>query len=129
MSCKHHLSAAVVAASCLLPALALAEVMDKEPSLPGVWLWSLVASVLSVLLTRLRWWLVFLSLPVAAFLPVRIVLECHDPFVGPAILSEGGSDYVLQVYLALVLVVLANAVGLFLYRRAHALAVATRSPT
>ena len=111
--------AALAAASCLLGTSAAAEVMDKLPTLPSLWFWAALASLFSLALVRVRWWLVFIVLPAAVFCPLGLVLEFHSQDVGPAILQEAGASYVLQAHLALLLVVLANAAGLVWSRRAR----------
>ncbi len=98
-----------------------AEVMDKEPTLGTVWAWSIAGALLGFAVTRARWWLLLLVLPLTTFKLVGPLLECHDQFIGPAIRSEAGIGYVVQVHAALLLVLIGNAGGALLSFRARAL--------
>lgn len=97
-----------------------AEVMDKEATLGEVWAWSIAGAVVGFALSRLRWWLLLVSLPLTLFMPLGPVLECHDEFVGPAIRKEAGADYVFQAHAAFLLVLVGNAAGAALSLRARA---------
>ena len=55
-------------------------------------------TVVSVLLTRNRWWLGLVVLPVTAFFAFADVSELLDPAVGPAIVEEAGRLHVLLWY-------------------------------
>jgi hypothetical protein len=87
-----------------------AEVMDKEPGLNEIWGSALLAACLAWALGRVHPLLgglaLFPSLPVIA-----AVSECHDQFVGPAILREAGSGYIAQAHAALGFIVLSYAAG------------------
>ena len=89
-----------------------AEVMDKEPSLQGLWLWAVAASLAGYAACRLRGWLLPLVLPVASFLPLVAVFESHDRYVGPAMRHEAGQTYVVQAHVLLVLILTSHLVGL-----------------
>jgi hypothetical protein len=98
----------------LLPTAAVAEVMDKEPSLASIWCWSsatialgLVAHTRSCLLGTL------VMLPGALFL-VDLHRELWDPFVGPAISAEAGTGYAYQSHAAALLVAGVQGLGLVL---------------
>ena len=88
--------------------------MDKERGLREIWVWAIAGAILGLLLTRFRWWLGVFSLPAAVSVPLEAVLSCHDPFIGGDILREAGSGYITQLHLALLLVVVAHALGVFL---------------
>lgn len=112
----------VLALSAVLQASVLrAEVMDKEPTRGEVWAWSIAGAVLGFALTRARWWLLLVALPITLFIPARFVFECHDALVGPAIREEAGSGYVLQVHAGFLLVLLGNAAGTVLSLRLKSL--------
>jgi hypothetical protein len=112
----------VLALSALLRTGVLhAEVMDKEPTVAAVWAWSISGALLSFAFTRARWWLLLLALPLTTFKLVGPLLECHDQFIGPAIRSEAGIGYVVQVHAAFLLVLVGNAAGTFLSFRARTL--------
>ena len=102
----------VIAGLLIIPgSAAYAEVMDKEPSPAHIWASCLLASGLSFVFTRFRWWLVLACLPVAAFVPLGAILASRDPIVGPAILAEAGRAYQLHAYFALGTVVVSNLAG------------------
>ena len=82
----------------LIPALLLFEVMDKEPPLAQRAILYGVLSVAGWLLARKRWWLGLLVLPIVAVFAWVGVGELNDPFVGPAIIEEGGLLHVLVWY-------------------------------
>ena len=118
MSHSNRLTASLLAGLYLFAMPSLAEVMDKERGLREVWVWAIAGAILGLVLTRFRWWLGVFSLPAAVSVPLQPVLSCHDPFIGPDILREAGSGYITQVHLALLLVVVAHALGIFLNLRA-----------
>ena len=96
----------------LLPAVAWADVMDKEPSLPGLWGWALVLGVMGFFAWRrhlaLGAFITFLAaVPVWAF-----HFELSDPYVGPAILQEAGRGYVIQAYTAMAVCAALHLAGL-----------------
>ena len=104
----------------LLPVQAIAEVMDKEPSLAELYTWAVVSSLALLLAGRFRPRI----LPVVAVLPALSVWgqlsEITDRFVGPDILREAGPLYV-QVSWALPWPMMASiALGLWLRRRSAA---------
>jgi hypothetical protein len=80
------------------PALLWFEVMDKEPALAQRAVLYGILSVMGWLLSRKRWWLGLLILPVVAVFAWADVGELHDPFVGPAIVREAGLLHVLVWY-------------------------------
>ena len=90
-----------------------AEAMDKEPTLASVWVWAVAGAVLGLVLPSLRPWLAAGTLPLAAYRPLAAALEVWDRYVGPEILREAGPGYGIQVHAAVLLVLLAHAVGLF----------------
>ncbi len=84
----------------VFPAVAAAEVMDKELFLAQIWTWCLLGVLLGFALCRLRAWLIFVVLPIMLVLPIAAIVELQDPYVGPAILEEAGYNYVIQIYVA-----------------------------
>lgn len=90
---------------------AWSEVMDKEPTLSEIWWSSSLSAGLAWLLGRCFPWLGWLAL----FLlgpALGALFECYDRFVGPAIVHEAGSGYVIQAHLAVAFPILAFAIGL-----------------
>ena len=84
----------------LLPSVVAAEVMDKEPSIEGLWTRAIIFGVVGLLAWRrgLRWGIG------ATFLSLLFVwgfyTELTDPFVGPDILKEAGAGYVSGAYMS-----------------------------
>ena len=98
----------------------LAEVMDKELSVPGLWGWAVLWMFAGFLATRYRCWLGLITLPVAAFLPAGALSEFYDPQVGPAIVREAGWTYGLHSYAALAVIFLGHVLGFIAcLRNAH----------
>jgi len=92
--------------------LALLEVMDKEPSLFGIWVATAGFAGIGFWSAR-RWvWpgVLFLAWDALSFWGTHD--ELTDPFVGPAILQEAGKGYVIQSYVAHAISISATAVGL-----------------
>lgn len=87
------------------------EVMDKELSLPGVWLLNLSLAAFGYVLCRRYKWSLLFTLPVALFFSFAHLGELHDPHVGPAILEEAGRSYVIQSYAAMTIAILASCAG------------------
>jgi len=71
----------------------LAEVRDKIPRLPVLFLWCAGISLLAWVLGRKKKWLGLFALPLAGFYAVGVTAEPLDPFVGPAIVREFGYYY------------------------------------
>ena len=95
------------------PTVALAEVMDKEPSVGRIWAWACCAGLAGLVGWPLAWPLGSLAaLLGAAF--VVLFSEIADPYVGRAIASEAGYSYVYQSYAACAVFVLLHGVGLAL---------------
>ena len=103
----------------LLPRFVSAEVMDKEPTIEGLWARALACGVIGLLAWRRgpRWGMGALLL---SFLFVwGFYSELTDPFVGPDILREAGPGYVSGVYLGFWVCALLHVVGAaaFVHRR------------
>jgi hypothetical protein len=79
-----------------MPILAMFEVMDKEPSLVALAVQYCVLCAIAFLVSLKRWWFGLLLLPVLAVF--NNLTEIRDPYVGPAILHEGGQRYVALSY-------------------------------
>ena len=115
MQCQLFFRSGAVGA-LLIASPAFAEVADKEPFLCTVWAWALALNVTAFVLELVRPRLGLLVLPFAAFIAWGAHDELSDPYVGPAILTELGRDYMWSWYASvtvglvgpLVLVVLWN---------------------
>jgi uncharacterized membrane protein len=89
-----------------------AEVMDKEPALISIVLCGIIGSLLAILSTRFKPWLLLLAFPFPALYFYGLILEINDPYVGPAILNEAGSIYIYSAYLLSVLLVFSPFIGM-----------------
>ena len=76
-----------------------AEVMDKEPTLRTIWLWTLVGALVGFIGCSWRIWIAIISLPPALALPGAAILELWDPSVGNDIIQEAGKGYVAGAYM------------------------------
>lgn len=79
----------------MFPVIAAFEVMDKEPPIWLILLCFLSTGALGMLVARRRPILGLPFISVALLGAFAIYLELRDPYVGDAILSEGGLTYVL----------------------------------
>ncbi len=89
----------------------MAEVMDKELSLPAVLALFLGIAAVGYLLTRFRRWLLPVPLLAAGFFAWGQVGELRDPFVGPAIRAEAGMDYVILSYSVMLIAIALPLLG------------------
>lgn len=84
----------------LSPVAAVAEVMDKEPTLPVLFGWTAIFLLPALLLARLNAWATLLVLPFSAVYAFGTAGELLDDQIGPAILREGGWAYVAPAILS-----------------------------
>jgi hypothetical protein len=98
-------------AAALAPAAALAEVSDKIPSLPHLWGIAGIAGLALLLAMRFKPRMAWLILPLLGLWFFTLLLEVHSPDLGPAIVSEQGVGYVVQVHLAGALAATAGWIG------------------
>jgi hypothetical protein len=97
--------------AAIAPHAALAEVSDKIPSLPQIWGIAGIAALALLLAMRFKPRVSWLILPLLGLWFATLLLEVHSADVGPAIVSEQGVGYVVQVYLAGGLAVVAGWIG------------------
>jgi hypothetical protein len=95
----------------------LAEVADKEFSVPTLWLVAAILAVVSFALCRWRRWTTVVAFPVTAIWLWLLLSEVHDRFVGPAISQELGRGYVAQTYITAFLPLLFLLLGVIWRRR------------
>ena len=97
---------------------AFLEVMDKQPTILGLWLGALTFGFGAFVAARWRWWA---SLPFIAILLVRataIWWELQDPFGGPAALGEVSVAYRLHFAFSTSLGGFLALVGIMIPKRA-----------
>jgi len=100
----------------LLPAVASAEVMDKEPTIRAVWSTALLLGAAGLLTWSRRHPILGTIAGIFAGLFVwGRHAELTDPFVGPDIVREAGKAYVTQTQSAIILCTLLNFLGLAIY--------------
>ena len=90
----------------------LLEVMDKEPSLPTIWLTYLALGIGGFFAGRFRRWLVALPAFLILGFAVAQLSEWLDPFVGPAMRNEAGAFYFVQSGVALAIAGTLCALGM-----------------
>jgi NADH:ubiquinone oxidoreductase subunit 2 (subunit N) len=80
---------------------AAAEVMDKEPTLPAIWLSSLLWTGIFFIAAQKHPLLMIVLLPFVPVNPALAVLtEIHDRRMGRAIYEEAGIAYIVQANVA-----------------------------
>lgn len=93
------------------PCVALAEVMDKEPSLRTLWTNALLIGVAGAVAWAWRTWSGVIMSLVALWFALSVVTRFTDPWVGPAILAEAGRGYLVQSYAAVLACVALHTLG------------------
>ncbi len=105
------------AALLLLPALAQAEVLDKEPSIKGLWGLTAVFGFLGLRAwTRNPRWGTIITIIALCFV-ASTYLEINDTTVSAAIVREGGHSYLTQAYLSMGTCLGLQFLGIALYLR------------
>lgn len=99
------------------PSVALAEVMDKEPSLLDLWAVAFASAIVAAIGFRKSLWFGFLSVPLPLLFGYVVFTEITDPIVGPMILDEAGEGYIHGSIGAALLVVIGHVIGLSLWWR------------
>ncbi len=103
----------------LAPALARAEVLDKELN-PSELMVFVGAGVLAAYLAaRYRPWALLIVVPAVGLVLAAHYSELFDPAVGPAMRNEGGLVYVVASWCAAPLILAAVAAGYVRKRRAR----------
>jgi len=106
------LTCAIITVSSI--SLAHAEVSDKIPSIPGMWIWGgicLAASVVS--LRYLRAWLGGVIALAALYISSTGLWVINHATIGPAAIKEQGPGYIISAIGSAFLPCLGIAVGLF----------------
>jgi hypothetical protein len=102
----------------LLLALALLEVMDKEPGVLGFYVTAAVLGGIGFFLARRRWWYAVSVLALLAISFWATWGEWTDPYVGPAIATKAGAWYPYHLIASMVLAVALTLAGMLWRRRA-----------
>lgn len=109
---KKTIEAIITAIAIATPAIA--EVMDKEPSLQDIWGSAIVCSALGFFASRFKPKFTAFTAIAALFVFGGVVSEIHDPSVGKDILAEAGKTYHVQVYAAIAIIVASHVIGFIL---------------
>ena len=96
-----------------------AEVMDKEPPISRILIWTTAAAILGFIFNKNYRWAPLFLIPFTMIHPLSNVFEINDPYVGPAIMNEAGIQYFTVVYLSFILVLFSNIFGIYLYYKKH----------
>lgn len=103
----------------LMPLSVLAEVSDKMASIPFMWVQGVVgAIVLLFLIQRFIWASVF-GVLVVTFFTYASYATFADPYIGPAIIQEQGTPYIIAAYGSVTLMGLGLCTGIYLNRRRY----------
>jgi len=97
-----------------LPAPALAEVSDKMATQPSLWFSGGLVGVLLVLGIRWSKWVNFIGVPLAVLFFYFAWNTLRQPYIGPAIIKEQGTPYILALYGSAALVALGVVLGNYL---------------
>ena len=103
----------------LAPALARAEVLDKERNLSELVVFVGAGVLAAYFSARYRPWALFIVVPAVGLVLAAHYSELLDPAVGSAMRSEGGFMYVIASWCAAPLVLAAVAAGYVRKRWAH----------
>jgi hypothetical protein len=95
----------------LVPALARAEVLDKELNLPELVVFVGAGMLAAYLAARYRPWALLIVVPAVGLVLAAHYSEFLDPAVGSAMRNEGGFMYVVATWCAAPLVLAAVAAG------------------
>lgn len=100
----------------VLPTPALAEVSDKMATQPGLWVSGGIVGIVLVWGIWKSKWVNFVGAPLAVLFFYFAWDTLRQPDIGPAIIKEQGSAYILALYGSAVLVVLGVVLGNYLNR-------------
>jgi hypothetical protein len=114
LTLKRNMRRTLFLATLLLPTWARAEVLDKEFSLPTLLTVAVVAAIVAFRVARQQPWALAGLLPIVGTFFWLHLSELLDPFVGPAMVLEGGQTYVIASWGSPLLVVGAAVIGLVL---------------
>jgi hypothetical protein len=103
----------------MAPALARAEVLDKEFFLSTVVGVALFGSLAAFWAARKYPWVLAVLLPITGMFYWLHLSEFLDPYVGPEMVREGGVAYVVVSWLSPLPVAVSAAYGLVLKRRSR----------
>jgi hypothetical protein len=95
----------------LIPSNVYAEVSDKMPTQPGLWITGLITGAIVALLLRWSKWLNILAAPLVLLFFYFAYDTLAQPDIGPAIIKEQGTPYIIALYGSAVLVLVGTVVG------------------
>ncbi|WHI53005.1 hypothetical protein P3339_09655 [Microbulbifer sp. MLAF003] len=101
----------------LFPLPALAEVSDKMTSIPVMWIQGAVGAIVLLLVIRRFIWASAFGALVVAFFTYASFATFDDPHIGPAIIKEQATPYIVAAYGSAVLMGVGLCCGIYLNRR------------
>lgn len=110
-ACRHVLAGL---APLTLSFSASAEVSDKMASQPGIWVSGVVVGILLTLGIRWSRWGNLVGVPVAAGCFYFAWDTLNQPHIGPAIIKEQGTPYIIALYGSAALVAMGVLLGNYL---------------
>jgi hypothetical protein len=111
---KRIIHAVFITVAWTLPAYA--EVMDKEPSVPMIWVAAIVCSVLGFIAARFKPGLVVVTGTISALYLGSVIAEINDQTIGKAIIEAAGNSYPIHAYVAVAVIIVAHGTGLAIRR-------------
>ena len=100
-----------------IPSTVLAEVSDKIPSIPNIYISAICVGLAAFSLSWFRWWFVFLGLAAGVFFAIGAISLWQEIGMREALISEQGNKYFVALGLEPVIVILGAILGFMLARR------------
>ena len=100
----------------LISSPVFAEVSDKIPTMSRLWTQGMIAGGVLLLLTWWSWWFSIPGVLVAIFSGLSSYATFSDPHMGPAIINEQGTTYIISSYGSSAVILIGVIVGIILNR-------------
>ena len=101
----------------VFPLLAFAEVSDKMASIPSMWAQGITVAIVLLFLVRRYILSGIVGVFVVAFFTYASYDSFSDPHIGPAIIREQGTLYIVAAYGSVALMGAGLIAGIYLNRR------------
>jgi CBS-domain-containing membrane protein len=95
----------------LFPISAAAEVSDKMATQQGLWLSGLLTGLVVAVCIRWSKWTNLIAIPLAVMFLYFAYDTLAQPNIGPAIIKEQGTPYIVALYGSAILVVIGVLIG------------------